>query len=274
MFAVPSLQIQYLTLHLIKPTLPPFLTCKVRNRVGLIGIIKMENKSQLEIINLEIAREIASADVRKALLQTTFKGLSEIAMRQAMFEGMMRGYTFKDFLEKNVYAIPFKGGYSLITSIDRARKIGMRSGVVGSSEPIFEEKDKKIGSCSITIKRKVADYIGDYSAKVYFDEYFKEGKNGYPSLWERKPHTMIAKVAEMHALRKACPEELAQEYIEEEMQREATVVVQEVNMSDWETKLRGCKKIEEIKSVWASMPQQAKGKLKGLKDELKVGLEK
>jgi hypothetical protein len=29
--------------------------------------------------------------------------------------------------------------------------------------------------------------------------------------------TMIAKVAEMHALRKACPEELAKSYIEEEM---------------------------------------------------------
>ena len=35
-------------------------------------------------------------------------------MKKAIMEGMIRGYTFKDFLEKNIYAIPFKDNYSLV----------------------------------------------------------------------------------------------------------------------------------------------------------------
>src|SRR3990167_3551296 len=142
-------------------------------------------------IQEEIKKELENASVQKTLLATTFKGLSLGNMKRAMFEGMTRGFTFKNFLEKDVYAIPFKDGYSLITSIDYARKLGMRSGVVGKSEPIIEEGlDKKIVSCSVTIERKVADYVGKFTAKVYFDEY-NTGKN----LWVTKPRTMICKVA-------------------------------------------------------------------------------
>ena len=54
--------------------------------------------------------------------------------------------------------------------------------------------------------------VGDYTAKVYFTEY-STGRN----LRNTKPRTMIAKVAEMHALRSAFPEEMAQQYVEEEM---------------------------------------------------------
>lgn len=171
--------------------------------------------SNLELLTQEINSELEKEEIRKVLLTTTFKNLTLGNMKLAIFEGMTRGFTFKDFLEKNIYAIPFKDGYSLVTSIDYARKIGMRSGIVGKSEPIFEEQDGKIISCAITVKRKIGDYIGDYSAKVYFNEY-NTGRN----LWISKPRTMIAKVAEMHALRMACPEELSQTYVEEEMEKE------------------------------------------------------
>lgn len=171
--------------------------------------------SDLEIITKEINSELEKVEIQKVLLSTTFKGLSLGNMKRAMFEGMTRGFTFKNFLEKDVYAIPFKDGYSLITSIDYARKLGMRSGVVGKSEPIIEEKDRKIIFCSVTIERKVDNYVGKFTSKVYFDEY-NTGKN----LWITKPRTMISKVAEMHALRSACPEEMAQVYVEEEMQKE------------------------------------------------------
>jgi len=177
--------------------------------------------SNLELITKEINSELEKVEIQKVLLSTTFKGLSLGLMKTAMFEGMTRGFSFKDFLEKNIYAIPFNDrktnilGYSLITSIDYARKIGMRSGIVGKSEPIYEEKDDKVVSCTVTVKKKVGDYIGDYTAKVYFAEY-----NTSRNLWISKPRTMIAKVAEMHALRSACPEEISQLYIEEEMQKE------------------------------------------------------
>lgn len=222
--------------------------------------------STIETINKEISLEIAKPEVQKALLLTTFKGLNLKTMQQAMVEGMMRGFKFKDFLEKNVYAIPFKDGYSLITSIDYARKVGMRSGVVGTSKPEYQMDGTKIESCTVTVKKKLGEYVGEYSATVYFEEYYKAGRNGYPSLWDSKPRTMIAKVAEMHALRKACPEELAQTYTEEEIQKTVPV---EIKIDDFEQKLKETKSLEELGNVWSSIPQKAKKELKDLKDELK-----
>lgn len=216
-----------------------------------------------------INKQLANAETLKSLLDTTFKGLEAQTMKRAMLEGMMRGFEFKDFLEKNVYAIPFKGSYSLITSIDYARKIGMKSGVVGKSAPIFEMDGDKIISCTVTIKRKVGDHIGEYTDTAFFDEY-NTGRN----LWLSKPRTMIAKVAEMHALRMACPEELSQAYVEEEYQREAVKVeiIKEPTQEKVEesrNKLEEAKDIEEVKKVWASLPLEVKNKLEDVKNELK-----
>ena len=80
-------------------------------------------------------------------------------------------------------------------------------------------------------QKKIDDYVGDYSATVFFSEYYKTGKNGKPSLWDTKPRTMIAKVAEMHALRMACPEELSKAYIEEDYDQEAVVIPPESNIT-------------------------------------------
>lgn len=179
----------------------------------------VEKNSQIEAINAEISRELVNEAVGRALLATTFKKLNATSMRQAIMEGMIRGFKFKDFLEKNVYAIPFKDGYSLVTSIDYARKRGMRAGIVGKNAPLFEMDGKSPISCTVTVKRKIGDYVGEYTATVYFDEYTTR-----MNLWLTKPRTMLAKVAEMHALRMACPEELSQTYTEEEMDSEATQV--------------------------------------------------
>jgi len=238
----------------------------------------MENQSQLEVINQEIQKELAKKEVVGALLQTTFKGLSEMNMRKAMFEGMMRGFKFQDFLEKNVYAIPFKDGYSLITSIDYARKIGMRSGVCGKSAPKFEENEKGIISCTITIKRQVNNYIGEYSDTAYFSEYYKKplikNRVEIKSLWDTKPRTMIAKVAEMHALRMACPEELSQVFVEEEFQKEVSEnEMPPSKFEEYKTKLEATKSLKEIQKVWASLPQKAKAELEELKNQLKKNYE-
>lgn len=170
----------------------------------------------LAVLNKELNAHLAEPAVVRALLATTFKGLEEKTMKQAALEAMMRGYKFKDFLEKNVYAIPFKDGYSLVTSIDHARKIGMRSGVIGKSAPHYDyDEADKLESCTVTIKRRVGQDVGEYTATVYLDEY-TTGRN----LWTTKPKTMLAKVAEMHALRMACPEEMKQLYTEEEFDKQ------------------------------------------------------
>lgn len=201
--------------------------------------------TNLITIKEEINKQIADKEVFGTLLATTFKGLEGATAKRAMLEGMMRGFTFKDFLEKNVYAIPFKGAYSLVSSIDYARKLGMRSGVVGVSAPSYElfGADNKVISCTITVKRKVEEYVGEYSATVYFDEY----NTGY-NLWKTKPKTMIAKVAEMHALRKACPEELSQVYVEEDYQKETP----ETDLLDEgiKSKVANAKTLDELKTIY------------------------
>lgn len=180
----------------------------------------MTETKSIAVVNKQIAEELRDPAISRALLKTTFKGLAEPVMKQAIFEGVLRGFTFKDFLEKNVYAIPFKDSYALVGSIDKARKIGAKSGIVGVTKPTYIMDGKVILSCEITVKKKIGTYIGDFTAEVFFTEYYKEGKNGYPSMWDSKPRTMIAKVAEMHALRKACPEELSQIYTEEEFDKD------------------------------------------------------
>lgn len=217
----------------------------------------------------EINKQLADKDTLNTLIATTFKGLDAPMVKRAALEGMMRGFTFQDFLEKNVYAVPFKGAYSLVTSIDYARKIGMRSGIVGKSAPTFNEQNGKIISCTVTVQKLVKKHVGEFTATVYFDEYYKAGRNGYPSLWDTKPHTMIAKVAEMHALRMACPEELSQAYVEEEYQKLDVIEGVAVNMDEYRLRLEAAQDLDELKAIWASLPASAKKALSSTKDEIK-----
>ena len=224
-------------------------------------------------IEKEINTQVSDTKTLETLCQTTFKGLTPELAKRALLEGMMRGFEFNDFLQKNLYALPFNGRdgltYSLVTSIDYARKIGMRSGVVGKNAPIFEEKEGKIISCTITVKRKINEYVGDFTATVYFSEY-----NTGKQQWASKPRTMLAKTAEMHALRMACPESLAQSYIEEESEQEVEKIkeAEEEKLSiidEWRTKLEFSPNIQELGKTWAEIPGAIKPKLEVIKNELK-----
>jgi len=237
----------------------------------------MENKAQLVTIQEEINKELASPEILNTLVSYTFKGLNPSLAKRALIEGMMIGFSFKDFLQKNVYAIPFGNSYSIVGSIDYCRKVGMRSGIVGVEAPIFTEDDKKrILSCSVTVKKKVGSYIGDFTALVYFNEY-STGRN----LWVKKPRTMLSKVAEMHALRKACPEELSQVYIEEENESEKNNLAKNEERNKDEkkevmNKLSSCKDIKQLQNIWASLSGNLKAEkeILKLKDDLKIKLSK
>lgn len=229
----------------------------------------------MELIEIkkEINERIGDKDTFDSLLATTFNGLDAAMAKRAMMEGMMRGFTFKDFLEKNVYAVPFAGKYSLVTSIDYARKIGMRSGVVGKSAPTFTyDSEGKIESCTITIKRQVDGYVGEYTDTVFFKEY-STGRN----LWASKAHTMIAKVCEAHVLRMACPEELSQSYVEEEYEREPALDFNEntIDVTDYAGKLEEAKTTKELASIWSEIPAKSKmdKELIVKKDEMKAILD-
>ena len=106
------------------------------------------------------------------------------------------------------------------TSIDGFRVIAERSGNYGGqSEPIFVEQDGKLVSCKVSVFR----FHGDtrYEAAVgvaYWDEYCQRTNDGKPmGLWAKMPHTMLSKVAEALALRKAYPQDLSGLYTGDEM---------------------------------------------------------
>jgi hypothetical protein len=197
---------------------------------------------------------MANKEVFNELASKTFKGLDAANIPQALLEGMMRGFTIEDFIKKNVYATPFwnsKEGrqeYALVTSIDRNRKVAARSGQSGKSAPLFKDNDDgSIESCTITVWKKGGDERG-YTATVYFKEY-STNRN----LWTSKPRTMIAKVAEMHALRAAFPEELAQAYVEEEYEHEDIIDVTESKVSDELRKqVSDATTNAQLKKIWES----------------------
>lgn len=218
-----------------------------------------KSESTVALIKQEINKQLADPETMKSLLDTTFKGLEAATMKRALLEGMVRGFSFKNFLEKDVYAIPYGTTYSLVTSIDYSRKIGARSGIVGMDAPVYREEGGKVVSCAVTVKKRFPDgYIGEFTAEPDFKEY-STGKN----LWSSKPKTMIAKVAEMHALRKACPEELAQSYVEEEFQKpEAPVHAVALDLDELRLKLQACMTLDDLEKVWADMPGDARTALK------------
>ena len=157
------------------------------------------------------------------------------------------------------------------TSIDGFRVIAERSGTYGGQdEPIFTEVEKKVTSCRITVYR----FRGDvrYPAAVglaYWDEYVQLDREGKPmGLWNKMPHTMLAKVAEALALRKAYPQDLSGLYTTEEMQQ---ADVQPVTVVDDSEELKNLhNEFMELHEEYSNMnPEEAikihPDKWKGLK---------
>lgn len=124
-----------------------------------------------------------------------------------------------DPLTRQIYCIHRGGKMTIQTSIDGFRVIAERSGTyAGQDEPIFTYDDnKKLVSAKVTVYR-FAPNGTRYPASVgvaFWNEY--AGQN----LWVKMPHTMLAKVAEALALRKAYPQDLSGLYTGEEMEQAA-----------------------------------------------------
>lgn len=163
------------------------------------------------------------------LREKLFGEMPDKLMFSAIIEAHALGFTAQDFLAKKVYAIPYGNKYSLVTSIDDSRSKAAATGdYAGSDGAVFTYNDNgKIDTCSVTVKKFVKGLICEFTATVYFDEY-STGRN----LWATKPRTMIAKVAEMHALRKAFPDTVKL-YDEAEMPTgTSNVIIQEADPTD------------------------------------------
>lgn len=124
-----------------------------------------------------------------------------------------------DPLTRQIYAIKRSGRMTIQTSIDGFRVIAERSGTyAGQDEPVFtyKENGKDILKCAVTVYRFA--HGQRYPAGVgvaFYDEYYPNPMN----LQKTLKHTMIAKVAEALALRKAFPQDLSGLYTGDEMQQ-------------------------------------------------------
>lgn len=163
---------------------------------------------QVNLIKKQIAPKATDDELKLFLYQAKRTGLDPLT-RQIYCIHRRAKDQWGNWVEK----------MTIQTSIDGFRVIAERTGDYGGQEePEFVEKDGKIICCKVPVFR----FRGDqrYKASVgvaYWDEYVP--KEGQDQMWRKMPHTMISKVAEAVALRKAYPQDLSGLYTNDEMQQ-------------------------------------------------------
>jgi len=174
------------------------------------------NPSEIEVVKPAEIKDgqLILTPKHKALIK---EQIAPNATNQELDLFFMMAYRTKlDPLLKQLYFIKYGQGdrakVSYVTSIDGYRIIAHRTKqFAGIDEPVYKYTKKgDLYSCTITVWRKDSDR--GFSATVALKEY-NTGKN----LWVKMPLTMIAKVAEAHALRKAFPHDLSGIYTTDEM---------------------------------------------------------
>lgn len=158
-----------------------------------------------------------------------------------------------DPLAKQISLIKFGGQFTIITTIDGYRAIAEQTGqYAGSDAPVFTyagaitpAKKTAPDTATVTVHKLINGQSYPFSATVYFEEYDTGNGN-----WSKMPRTMLAKVAESHALRKAFPAVMSGMYEESEMDQaiegtarvvstaarvdQSTGEIQEGSFADWD----------------------------------------
>lgn len=173
-------------------------------------IVKIDfNQDQVNLIKSQIAPKATDDELKLFIYQAKRTGLDPLA-RQIYAIHRITKDANGNWIER----------MTIQTSIDGFRVIAERSGDYGGQdEPIFAKDDNGELYCKVTVYR----FRGDtrYPAAVgvaFWKEYVQTNKEGKTSgLWAKMPHTMLSKVAEALALRKAYPQDLSGIYTMEEM---------------------------------------------------------
>jgi phage recombination protein Bet len=116
------------------------------------------------------------------------------------------------------------------TGIDGYRLIAERTGCYApGKEPSFEyNKEGKLFAATAYVKKLTKDGTWhEISAKAFYEEYCQRTKDHLPThMWQKMPHSQLAKCAESLALRKAFPAEFSGIYTKEEMEQGEIAIVQ------------------------------------------------
>lgn len=194
-------------------------------------IVKMEfSPERIELIKSQIAPKATDDELKLFIYQAQRTGLDPLARQIYAIHRKVKDHT-GNYVDK----------MTIQTSIDGFRVIAERSGdyagqdepFFGRDEPFFGRDDKDDPFCRVTVYR----FRGDvrYPAAVgvaFWKEYVQTDREGKPSgMWAKMPRTMLAKVAEALALRKAYPQDLSGLYTNDEMKqadkKEVSVVADE-----------------------------------------------
>ncbi len=167
------------------------------------------SREQVELIKSTVAIGATDDELKMFLYTANRTGLDPLA-RQIYF------------MKRKVWN-KAKNGYdekvNIQSSIDGFRVVAERSGnYAGQDEPVFEEDTNgKPLLCKVSVYK--FSPVGErYPASVgvaYWSEYCP--KEGQDFMWQKMPHTMLSKVAEALALRKAFPQDLSGLYTGDEM---------------------------------------------------------
>ena len=169
---------------------------------------------QVDLIKRQIAPKATDDELKLFLYQAKRTGLDPLT-RQIYCIHRKSKDQYGNWIDK----------MTIQTSIDGFRVIAERSGdYAGQGEPEFVYDGGKLLCCKVPVFRFRGDVRYQASVGVaYWDEYVQTDRDGKPtSMWVKMRHTMLAKVAEALALRKAYPQDLSGLYTTEEMQQADT----------------------------------------------------
>jgi phage recombination protein Bet len=177
---------------------------------------KMYNKQDESQNNADEQREIIRKAVGSDLSDDEFEQFIHMCEKTGL-----------DPLSRQIYAIKrnrrrgnqYVSEMTVQTGIDGFRLIAARTGkYMGSDEPEFEYNGNSQvpAKCKVTIYKSVNGTRCSFTGVVFWKEFYP-GNNGGSMFWDRMPHTMLEKVAEAKALRKAFPAELSGLYEASEM---------------------------------------------------------
>jgi len=169
---------------------------------------KTFNKEEFDLIRSQIAPEATAEELKLFLYQAQLTGLNPLTRQlYCIHRNVKQG---ANWVKK----------MTIQTSIDGFRVIAERSGTYGGqSEPVFAEKDGALISCKVSVFRFHNEVRYEASVGVaYWDEYAPKNNEGkVTGMWAKMPHTMLSKVAEALALRKAYPQDLSGLYTGDEI---------------------------------------------------------
>lgn len=181
----------------------------------------------------------------------------------AMYVQLCKAQQLNPFL-KEAYLIKYsdKQPASIVVSKDAFTKRaeahpqydGMKSGIIVMSkdgkiterEGAFHLPNENVvgGWARVYRKDKKTE---TYDSVAYYEYAVRDGNGNINTMWRTKPATMIQKVAEVHALRKAFPERLSGMYVEEETDRAQVISTMSEEDKAEQYDLSGMNEIHEEK---------------------------